>query len=188
MEVIVCTFDLTWSVSDVHDFCPLSFVASHYTHYTSPAAAEQCSMEVDSPAVAAAAAEPIASPVPLVAADLQPPMTPSIWLHHVRLHGWRRRHLSLPMAPTLIDAPVMCARPCVGASSVPPCPDTRRASNREPFVADFMNEASHMYTCANPVTYTRNVIYGSVACCESNLTAHLLLLWLLGAAREKPGT
>jgi hypothetical protein len=67
-----------WSVSDVHDFCPLSFVASHCTHYTSPAATEQCSMEVDSPAVAAAAAEPVASLVPLVAADLQPPMPPSL--------------------------------------------------------------------------------------------------------------
>jgi hypothetical protein len=73
MEVIVCTFVLTWSVSHVHDFCPLSFVASHCTHYTSPAAAEQRSMEVDSPVVAAAAAEPVASLVPPVGADLQSP-------------------------------------------------------------------------------------------------------------------
>jgi hypothetical protein len=73
--VYFCFF---WSVSYVHDFCPLSFVASHHTHYTSPAAAEQRSMEVDSHGVAAAAAEPVASLVPLVAADLQPPMPPSL--------------------------------------------------------------------------------------------------------------
>jgi hypothetical protein len=50
------------SVLHVHDFCSLSFVASHCTHYTSPAAAEQCSMEVDSHIVAAAAAEPPSLP------------------------------------------------------------------------------------------------------------------------------
>jgi hypothetical protein len=75
MKVIVCTFVLMWSVLHVHDFCPLIFVASHCTHYTSPAAAEQRSMEVDS-AVVAAAAVLFASLVPLVAADLQPPMPP----------------------------------------------------------------------------------------------------------------
>jgi hypothetical protein len=66
-------------------------------------------MEVDSPVVAAAAAEPVASLVLPVGADLQPSKAPPIWLHHVRLHGWRRVYLSLPMAPTLTDAPMMCA-------------------------------------------------------------------------------
>jgi hypothetical protein len=126
-------FCFFWSVSDVHDFCPLSFVASHHTHYTSPAAAEQCSMEVGSHVVAAAAAEPVASPVPLVAADLQPPKAPSIWLHHVRLHGWRRAYLSLPMAPTLIDAPVMCAWTYVDGSTAPHGAHPHRASNGRQF-------------------------------------------------------